>query len=324
MILAGDIGATKTLIGIFTVAPRRPVAIDVKSFITADFDGLPAIIDAYHVHHGTTPRIDAACFGVAGPVIEQTARMTNIPWGVSAAEVMDAFSLPKVRLLNDLEAMAHAVPVLERDELQALQKGQRHPLGHVVLIAAGTGLGEAILHNVGGRLRPIPSEGGHADFAARTDRELELVRFLRATFGRVDLEAVVSGRGLTNLYGFTHDGVPCTGPVIDGEALDDPPRISRNAIERSCAHCVEALDLFVSAYGAAAGNLALQAMATGGVYIGGGIAPRILKTMASGAFVDAFCAKDPMRSLLQHVPVQVILNSQAALLGAAVHANEMI
>lgn len=324
MILAGDIGGTKTLIGVFNFAPRRPVAIDVKSFTTADFDGLPAIVNAYYVHRRPMPRIEAACFGVAGPIIEQTARMTNIPWEVSAAGVMDAFSLPRVRLLNDLEAMAHAVPVLERDELQPLQKGQRHPSGHAVLIAAGTGIGQAILHNVGGRFRPLPSEGGHADFAARTDRELDLVRFLRPRLGRVDLEAVVSGRGLSNLYHFTHDGTACTAPVKSGEPLDDPPRISRGAIEGSCARCGEALDLFVSAYGAAAGNLALQAVAIGGVYIGGGIAPRILKEMASGAFMAAFREKDPMQSLLQQVPVNVILNAQSALLGAAVYANEMI
>jgi glucokinase len=326
MILAGDVGATKTLIGVFNLAPRRPVAIDVRSFTTAEFDGLPAIINAFYVHRRTMPRIEAACFGVAGPVIEQTARMTNVPWEVSAAELLETFNLnlPRVRLLNDLEAMAHAVPVLERDELQALQKGQRHPSGHAALIAAGTGLGQAILHNVGGRFRPIPSEGGHADFAARTDRELDLVRFLRTSRGRVDLESVVSGLGLSHLYAFAHQDGPCTAPVTPGEALDDPARISKAALARSCARCVEALDMFVSGYGAAAGNLALQAVATGGVYIGGGIAPRILKAMTNGTFIEAFLAKDPMRPLLQQMPVQVILNPQAALLGAAVCANEMI
>lgn len=326
MILAGDVGATKTLIGVFNFAPRRPVAIDVRSYTTAEFDGLPAIINAFYVQRRTMPRIEAACFGVAGPVIEQTARMTNVPWLVSATELLDAFNLnlPRVRLLNDLEAMAHAVPVLERDELQPLQKGQRHPSGHAALIAAGTGLGQAILHNISGRFRPIPSEGGHADFCARTDRELELVRFLRTSLGRADLESVVSGIGLSHLYSFTHRDAPCTAPVKAGEALDDPARISKAALDRSCAHCVEALDMFVSGYGAATGNLALQVVATGGIYVGGGIAPRILKALTGGAFMAAFLAKDPMRPLLQQIPVQVILNPQAALLGAAVYANEMI
>lgn len=327
MILAGDVGATKTLIGVFNFAPRRPVAIDVRSFRTAEFDGLPAIINAFYVHRRTMPRIEAACFGIAGPVIEQTARMTNVPWQVSADELQSSFDLniPRARLLNDLEAMAYAVPVLARDELETLQKGQRSATGHAALIAAGTGLGQAILQNVGGgRFKPIPSEGGHADFAARTDRELELVKFLRPMLGRVDLEAVISGPGLSRLYAFTHQHDACRAPAAPGEAMDDPARISKAALAGTCPYCKEALDMFVSAYGAAAGNLALQVVATGGVYIGGGIAPRNLKAMTGPAFMEAFVAKDPMRALLQNVPVHVILNPQAALLGAAVYANEMV
>jgi glucokinase len=324
MILAGDVGGTKTLIGLFNVSPRRPVAIHVRSFPTDEFDSLPGIINAFLGERRLAKRIEAACFGVAGPVIDQSARMTNVPWEVSAGCIMEAFSLERVRLLNDLEAMAYGVPVLEPDELHPLQEGSRHPSGNAVLIAAGTGLGQSILHNVGGRFRPMPSEGGHADFAARTDRELDLVRFLRPAFGRVDVETVVSGVGLSNLYRFTHDGATCTAPVQPGEELDDPARVSRAALEGTCSRCREALDLFVSAYGAAAGNLALQAVATGGVYIGGGIAPRLRPAFDTGTFMDGFRAKDPMRSLMQQMPVQIILNPQTALLGAAVYAHEMI
>ncbi|MGE3190010.1 MAG: glucokinase, partial [Vicinamibacterales bacterium] len=200
MILAGDVGATKTLIGLYNFAPKRPVAVDVKSFATSQFDGLPAIIEEYLAQRSGPPRLEAACFGVAGPVIDQHADLTNVPWAASADEVSRKFKLPRVRLLNDLEAMAHAIPVLDRDELLALQKGQRRPGGNAALIAAGTGLGEAFMPSVGGKFRPLASEGGHADFAARTDREIELVRGLRGETGRVALEQVVSGPGLMNLY----------------------------------------------------------------------------------------------------------------------------
>ncbi len=324
MILAGDVGGTKTHIGIFEPAPRRPVAIDVRAFTTADFNGLPAIVEVFYTSRPAIPSIDVACFGVAGPVIDQSARMTNVPWLVTTSGVVEAFGLQNVHLLNDLEAMAYAVPVLEPDELHVLQRGTRHPTGNAVLIAAGTGLGESILHGIDGRFRPLPSEGGHADFPARTDRELELVRFLRDTLGRVDVEAVVSGLGLSHLYHFTHQGVVCAASLTPGEAPDDPARISKAALNRTCARCVEALELFVGAYGAVAGNLALQAVATGGVYIGGGIAPRILQALDSTAFIEAFRAKEPMRPLMEQMPVQVILNREAALLGAAVYANEMM
>jgi glucokinase len=324
MILAGDVGATKTLIGVFNFAPRRPVAIDVRSFATTDYDGLDSLVAAFLDGRSFKSRIETACFGVAGPVIDQSARMTNVPWEVSAASITKRFDLQRIRLLNDLEAMAYAVPVLEIDELHPLQKGRRRPSGNAVLIAAGTGLGQAILHNVSGRFRPVHSEGGHADFAARTDRELDLVKFLRAAYGRVDIESVVSGMGLSNLYRFAHDGEACTTPLLPGEMPDDPARVTRGALAGTCSRCMEATHLFVGAYGAAAGNLALIAVATAGVYVGGGIAPRILRSLGTGTFMDAFLSKAPMRALLEEIPVQVILNPQAALLGAAVYANEMI
>jgi glucokinase len=323
MILAGDVGGTKTHIGIFEPAPRRPIAIEVRTFPTNDFDGLPAIAKAFL---GSRPAnaIDAACFGVAGPVIDQSARMTNVPWLVTARGVAEAFGWQDVHLLNDLEAMAHAVPVLETSELHVLQQGTRHPAGNAVLIAAGTGLGESILHAIDGRFLPLPSEGGHTDFPARTDRELELVRFLRGRRGRVDVEAVVSGRGISNLYRFTHQGVACGAPVASGEEEDDPARIAKAALSGACAHCVEALGLFVSAYGAEAGNLALQGVATAGVYVGGGIAPKLIQALAAGPFMEAFLAKEPMRALMEKIPVFIILNREAALLGAAVHANDTL
>jgi glucokinase len=296
--------------------------VDVRSFATLDFDGLPALIEAFYDRHDARPTIDIACFGVAGPIIDQSARMTNVPWQVAAQAVRDAFGVREVHLLNDLESMAYAVPVLEARELHVLQAGRPRADGNAALIAAGTGLGVSILHRVDGRLRPLPSEGGHADFPARSDRELELVRFLRGTLGRVDVEAVVSGLGISNLFRFTHHQSPCRAPVTPGEEPDDPARVTRSALEHRCAACVEALELFMSGYGAVAGNLALQAVATAGVYVGGGIAPRLLEAFDAPTFLDAFNAKEPMRGLVEQVPVQIILNREAALLGAAVFANE--
>ncbi|MEW6323047.1 MAG: glucokinase [Acidobacteriota bacterium] len=324
MILAGDVGGTKTLVGLFHFGAKRPVAVDVKSFPTLDFSGLSAIVDEFFKQRGSPPRMEVACFGVAGPVIEQTAEMTNVPWTVSAADISSRYKLQRVRLLNDLEAMAYAVPVLDRDELETLQQGRRRHGANAALIAAGTGLGEATLHNISGRFRPISSEGGHADFAARTDRELDLVRYLRDRLGRVNLENVVSGPGLVHLYRFVHGGEPCdvVGPLVD--TAEGPAVVSRAGMEKWCPRCTEAVEMFVSAYGAAAGNLALRAVATGGLYLGGGIAPQMLPLLKSPLFLDAFNDKAPMTDLMRSIPIQVILNAQAALLGAAVFANEMI
>jgi glucokinase len=325
MILAGDIGATKSLIGLFEPAPgsRRPTLHHVESFPTTEFDGLPSILRTYLEKRQSRPEIVAASFGVAGPVIGQRAQMTNVDWSVSADEVKNAMGVARVRLLNDLEAMAYAVPVLEPGELSTLQAGMPRLDGNAVLIAAGTGMGQSILHRVDGALLPIPTEGGHVDFAARTDREWELMRYLRERLGRVDLENVVSGLGLVNIARFTHGGDSC--PVAGGLDPDDrkvPKRISADAMERTCAHCVEAMEIFVGAYGAAAGNLALQAVAGAGVYIGGGIAPGILPLLTDGRFLQAFAAKPPMEDFLARVPVHVILNRDVGILGAAVAASQ--
>lgn len=324
MILAGDVGGTKTLLGLYNFAPKRPVAVDVKTFTTAQFDSLPAIVSAFLKGRGSAPRIDAACFGVAGPVVEQVAQLTNIPWKTSADELMRKFNMPRVRLLNDLEAMAHAVPVLERDELHTLQRGQRRPGGNAALIASGTGLGESVLHNISGKFRPMATEGGHTDFAARNEREIGLVQMLLRESSRVDLEQVVSGPGIVALYRFTHEAGACSAVGAHAELDQAPATISRSAMEGWCPRCVEAIEMYAAAYGAAAGNLALRSLATAGVYVGGGIAPKILPVLDTGGFVAAFSDKGPMSALLQSMPIQVILNPQAALLGAAVYANEMI
>jgi glucokinase len=208
-----------------------------------------------------------------------------------------------------------------------LQEGVADPDGNAAVIAAGTGLGEALLHNLDGRFIPAASEGGHADFAARTARELELAAELIRAYGRVEVERVVSGKGLVNVFRFTHGARDarnaCDQMPRDLEGPELAASVSACALERRCPRCVEALELFVSAYGAEAGNLALRYMATAGVYVGGGIAPKVLPAIVDGRFMDAFLDKDPMVDLLRTFPVQVILNPAAGLLGAAVRAADL-
>jgi glucokinase len=319
MLLAGDIGGTKTLLGLFDHASPRPRACAVRAFSTLDYLDLAAMItEVLTAHRIEDGSIAAVCFGVAGPVVGDIAKLTNVPWHIDARRVAARFGFARVDLLNDIEALAHAVPVLEPTEVHVLQEGRPQPAGNLALIAAGTGLGEALLHNVGGRLIPSASEGGHADFAARTTRDIALLRDLVQRYGRADVERVVSGPGLVNVFLAAH-GTRCAARV-DVAAADAPAAISNAALERTCAGCVEALDLFVEAYGAEAGNLVLRTVATGGVFIGGGIAPKILPALAGGGFMRAFRAKAPFEPLLDAMPVKVILNLEAGLLGAAVYA----
>jgi glucokinase len=326
MLLAADVGGTKTLVGLFEAAGDRPAPRVVREFATLDFEGLDELVATFLDETGR-PRITAACAGIAGPVTGTVARLTNAPWIVDVARVSERLGDAPVHLMNDLEAMALAVPVLEPDELVVLQDGAALPDGNAALIAAGTGLGEAMLHNVDGTFVPAASEGGHADFAARTPRELALVQELTRIYGRVENEAVISGPGLVNVFRFTHGAArletACTvlGPHVDIEDL--PAAISGAGLDRRCERCAEALDIFIEAYGAEAGNLALRTVATAGVYVGGGIAPKILPALKRGGFMRAFADKDPMVDLLRTLPVTVIRNPAAGLIGAAVKASEV-
>lgn len=339
MLLAGDIGGTKTLLGLFAPGSGRPSAVDVAEFVTLDHPGLEPMIETFLKARGIESRqIDAACFGVAGAVTEQVARMTNVPWQVDRASVASALRFKRTQVLNDLEALAYGVTVLEPDELAVLQRGQPLVGGNAAVLAAGTGLGEALLLNVGGRFVPGASEGGHADFAARTERELEMVRDLTRVFGRVSAEHILSGPGIVNIYQFTHQSFG-TGPMLTphsiapsklcagvgeaGDLADLPAQITAAAMEKRCACCVETLEMFVSAYGAEAGNIALRTVATAGVYVGGGIAPKILPALQAGSFLAAFRAKEPMAALVATIPVSVILKPDAGLIGAASFAQYM-
>lgn len=319
MLLAGDIGGSKTLLGLFATGPVRPERVDVRSLVTRGYPSLEAIVDEFLARHGGASAVQAASFGVAGPIVDQAARLTNVPWLVDAAAVRARFGIPRVTLLNDLEAMAWSIPVLRPDELAVIQAGRPVPAGNAAVIAAGTGLGEALLHDVGGRMVPSPTEGGHADFAPRTPDEIALLRYLVARYGRADYERVLSGPGLVNLHRFTHEQ-PCLAVDLDEDPSLAPARISRAALDGTCEACVRALRMFASVYGAEAGNLALRSMATAGVYLGGGIAHKILPALTDGRFVEAFRAKAPLDEMVSRVPVSVVLNEEAGLLGAAVHA----
>ncbi len=319
MLLAGDVGGTKTLLGLFSPGDRRPALVSAAAFPTAGHDSLVHIV-ARFLEGASRPAIEAACFGVAGPVREQRATLTNVPWAIAAADIATAFSIASVSLLNDLQAMACAVPVLEGAELATLQEGRAIPGGNAALIAAGTGLGEALLDYVDGRFVPAASEGGHADYSPRTPREVGLMQALTAQYGRAEWEHVLSGPGLVNIHRFLHPrGCAACDPSIDPVLA--PSVISHAALERRCPQCVESLEMFVVAYGAEAGNLALRCLSTAGLYIGGGIAPKILPALRAPAFLDAFRSKSPMTALLEAIPVSVILDERAALLGAAVFAN---
>jgi glucokinase len=337
MLLAGDIGGTKTLLGLFASKPERPSAIDVGEFKTLEYSALEPMVESFLASRQVESRhIEAATFGAAGAVTDDVAQLTNVPWRVECAAVSERLGFKRTYVLNDLEALAYGVTVLEEEELKTLQRGVKRKKGNAAVIAAGTGLGEAMLHNVHGRLVPGASEGGHADFAPRTPRQIDMLRELLRHFGRVSVETVLSGPGLVNVYQFTHQafaagaisvldrispGQLCAGVGTTSDPSELPAAISKAAMERLCPQCVEALDIFVSVYGAESGNIALRSVATAGVYVGGGIAPKILPALESALFLDAFRSKEPMADYVAAIPVAVILNPDAGLLGAAVHAQ---
>ncbi len=320
MLLAGDVGGTKTLLGLFEHADPRPVPIASRSYSTTAFGSFREILDSFSRDIPQPFSIEAAAVGVAGPVIARSAKLTNVDWNVTAKEIGECFSAPQAELLNDLEALAYSLEVLRGDELFVLQAGAPDPSGNAAVIAAGTGLGEALLHRVNGRLIPLASEGGHADFAARSEQEMDFARMLRGLYGRAEIEQVLSGPGLLNLHRFTHDGDDCSA-VLGRAARERPASISETALSGRCSRCTEALEMFVSIYGAESGNLALRGMATSGVFLGGGIAPKVLSALQDGRFMSAFLDKSPMSALLSTVPVTVILAPDAAILGAAFYAQ---
>jgi glucokinase len=292
----------------------------VREYTTLDYPGLPAMVDEFLADAGVAPgEIASTCFGVAGPIHDGVADMTNVPWHVDAREIHERNGLARVALLNDVEALVYAVPVLAGNELVTLHPGMPVAGANATLITVGTGFGQAFIHYVDGRTLPLPSEGGHIDFAARTGREIELLQYLTARYGRVDVERVVSGRGLANVAEFTHGGA-CAVAGADLDPVAVPAAVSQAAMQGRCHRCREALDLFVGALGSAAGNAAIMGVARGGVFIGGGIPAKILPALQGDLFVTPFRSKPPMHELLASIPVFVITHTEAGLLGAAVYA----
>jgi glucokinase len=324
MLLAADVGGTKTLIGLYRPPGPRPAEVEARVYATLDFKNMTELVDAFLQEAGAVS-IDAVVAGVAGPVRGLEAELTNAPWSANFNEIAERLQC-KAALLNDLEAMAYSVGVLTPDELAVLQAGEPDPTGNAGLIAAGTGLNASHIQFIDGRHVPSPSESGHADFAARTDDELAFVQHLLGAGKRAEVESVLSGPGVVNLYRFTHrDGRrPADCTVQDEPEGDMAAEVTAGALAGRCPQCMKALDMFVSAYGAETGNLALRSMTTAGVYVGGGIAPKILPALTTGRFMQAFLAKPPMDDVLSRIPVKVILNPSAALIGASVKAASLI
>ncbi len=322
LVLAGDIGGTKTHLALFSVPGEKLRSEALTTFPSKRYSGLVPVLREFLAGDGH--KVDAACFGIAGPVVDGKVKTPNLPWMIDVVELRHALKLESVSLLNDLEAGAYGISTLNDDEFSTLNEGILRQSGNKALIAAGTGLGQAILYDDGRRFHPLASEGGHADFAPRDELEIELLRYLIGRFGHVSYERVLSGPGLFNIYRFLKDSRALEEPKSLSEefaAADDPSAvISRSALAGEAEICVKSLDLFVSIYGAEAGNLALRAKSVRGLYIGGGIAPKILAKLKDGAFMRGFVDKGRYTDLLAATPVQVVLNDQAALRGAAHYA----
>jgi glucokinase len=329
MILAGDVGGTKVDLVLCKFDRGQLLTVHEHKYHARDFPGLVQIVEAFleECRQTLAQPVDvlAACFGVPGPVRHGRLKLTNLPWVLDSAQLATELKIQHVFLINDLEANGYGIAELTPDQILVLSKGDPAAEGNRGLIAAGTGLGEAILVWDGHTYLPMASEGGHSDFAARNEEEIELLRYLQKTIGgRVSSERVISGIGLANVYAFCRDvkGLPEPPWLKDRMRTEDPNAVIGELGESGASElCVEALNIFVSAYGAEAGNLALKILAVGGMYVGGGIAPKLVKKMQDGTFMKAFTDKGRLSDLLVQTPVRLILESRAALMGAAAYAE---
>ena len=325
IVLAGDVGGTKTNLALYEKRGSGLIPVRETSLQSRQYDSLEAAIGRF-LESGPRQPIDAACLGVAGPVVEGRCVATNLPWIIDEQVLSRAIPAAKVRLLNDLEAAGYGVLALPDNELKTLQAGVSRR-GNIAVIAAGTGLGEAMIVREGERHVVIATEGGHTDFAPRGDLEEDLLRYLRKEFGRVSAERILAGPGFFNLYRFLRD----TGWAKESSEVADKVRggdpaavITSHAASEGDPLCVKVVEMFVSIYGAEAGNLALKTLAVGGVVVAGGIAPRIIDAMSAGGFMTAFKDKGRLSPLMDTIPVQVALNPKAPLLGAAEVACQLV
>lgn len=318
IVLAGDIGGTKTRLGLFRRGKRRPLLKASETYPSREAPHLEDLVERFVEKHRAS--VTNGCFGIAGPVIKGRVRTTNLPWDVSERRMKDLFKWSHVKLINDLTATALAVPLLNSRELYALNRAKVRKDHNIAIIAPGTGLGQALLIFQDGKYIPVSSEGGHADFSPKNEAEVKLWYYLHKRFGHVSKERVLSGPGLVNIYTWLKESGHHKEPAWLAEDIRemDPARvITEAALDGKHVLCVESLNMFVSILGAVAGNLALTAMTTGGVYLGGGIPPKILPKLKESIFMQAFTNKGRFGDLLAKIPVRVILNDEAALLGAA-------
>ena len=318
MILAGDIGGTHARIAPFSIDGGRVQLTSEQIFPSHEHQNLESVLRAFMTTHNVPA--NTACFGVAGPVRDGIAVLPNLGWTVDAASLARQIGIERVGLINDLEANAYGIAALAASDFTVLNPGAAHAIGNAAVISAGTGLGEAGLYWDGKILRPFACEGGHADFAPTDPLQTAMLAWLQKQYAHVSWERVLSGNGLFNIYRFLRDSGRGEEPAALTEELkhgDPPAVITRAALEKTSALCEMALDLVIALLGAEAANLALKIMATGGVYLGGGIAPRILSKLKEPAFMRAFTNKGRMSDMLKAIPVKVILNDGAALLGAA-------
>jgi glucokinase len=324
MLLAGDVGGTKTTLALFArengLQPRSEA-----TFQSDDYDSLEAVVQAFLDRVGVS--VERAIFGVAGPVLRGEAHVTNLPWVIREAALVESCGLPAVKLLNDLQAMAYGVLELSADDLYSLNDAPSRDSTKAV-IAPGTGLGEAVLFYQNSDYHVLPSEGGHVDFAPTNLFELELLRWLMGRFGHISYERVCSGRGIPNIYAYLKanhfaDELPQVAEALR-TAEDPTPIIVQHAMAGTCELSIATLNTFVSVLGSEAGNLALKVMATGGIYVGGGIPPKILPKLKDGTFLAAFVNKGRFADMLARIPVYVILNERTALLGAAAFGRRLM
>jgi glucokinase len=321
-VLAGDIGGTKTNLAIFNPGQSRPIPLAMESYSSRESSSLEELIENFLAKH--IANVASACFGIAGPVSKGSVRTTNLPWLVSASNLKDRFGWTNVGLINDLAATASSITVLEKQELAELNQGKPDLDGPIGVVAPGTGLGMALLVFINGKGYPLQSEGGHVDFAPRNKPEIALLQYLLTS--HVSVERLASGPGLFTIYSWlkNYRNQPEPAWIRERFQIEDASKvISDAALVEQEPLCVESLEMFVSILGAVTGNLALTGMTTRGIYLAGGICPKIMPKLKDGSFMKAFTAKGRFEGLLSSIPVNVILNDKAALLGAACCAMEL-
>src|SRR5712675_1639179 len=319
MILAGDIGGTRTRLAAFETEGNRLQCVIEKTYMSQQHDGLPGIL-AHFIKTEGIP-VHSACFGVAGPVRSGRSKISNLPWIIDAREVAQQLKLSSVGLLNDLEAYAYGIDGLESKDFITLSEGVEEAEGNRAIISAKTGLGMAGLYWDGFRHHPFACEGGHADFAPRDGLEMELLAYLQKKYGRISYERILSGPGIRNIYDFLRDTHKADEPEWLRKQMDaapDPPAlISQLALDGKAAICDQCLSIFVSIFGAETGNAALKFMSTGGIFIGGSIAAKIVPKMKDPAFMRSFLDKGRMEALLKDMAVKIVLNDDCGIIGAA-------